>query len=99
MESQTIAEILTMPACKIIVRTTMGKVIESEIDKVPVFDNTISRCMDEMSHNAEDVLSEVLTNTNFALQVDKSTDITNKDQLLAFIQYNNKGEIMENFLL
>jgi hypothetical protein len=52
-----------------------------------------------MSHDVEDVLSEMLKNTSFAFQVDESTDITNKAQLLAFERFENEGEIMEFFLL
>jgi hypothetical protein len=63
-----------MPACKITVRTMTGKEAESEIDKVPVADNTISRRVDDMSHDVQDVLCEILKNTNFALQVDESPD-------------------------
>jgi uroporphyrinogen-III decarboxylase len=61
MKSHTIAESLIMPACKIIVKTMIGKKAESETDKVPVSNNTISRHMDDMSHDTEDVLSEILT--------------------------------------
>jgi hypothetical protein len=34
--------------------------------------------VDDMSHDIEDVLSDILKNTNFALQVDESTDTTRK---------------------
>jgi hypothetical protein len=67
MESHTIAESLIMPACKIIVRTMIGQGDESEINKFPVSDNTISRRVDYLPHDLEDVLSEILKNTNFAL--------------------------------
>jgi hypothetical protein len=73
----------------------IGKKAESEIDEVPVSDKTISRRVDDMSNDIEDVLSEILKNTHFALQVDESTYITNKTQLLAFVQFENEGEIME----
>jgi hypothetical protein len=53
--------------------------------------------VDDMSHDIEDVLSEILKNTNFALQVDESTDITSKAQHLTFVRFGNKGAIMENF--
>jgi hypothetical protein len=88
-----------MPAYNIIVRTMIGKVAESEIDKVPVSDNTISKPVDDMSHDVEDILSEVLKNTNFALQIDESTDITNKAQLLVFVRFENEGEITENYFV
>jgi hypothetical protein len=51
---------------------------ESEIDDVPVSDNNIRRRMDDLSHDVEDVLSEILINANFALQFDESTGITIK---------------------
>jgi hypothetical protein len=51
-----------------------------------------------MSHDVEDVLSEIPKNTNFALQFDGSTDITNKAHLWAFLQFK-KGKTMEIFLL
>uniref|UniRef100_K7G2A6 DUF4371 domain-containing protein n=1 Tax=Pelodiscus sinensis TaxID=13735 RepID=K7G2A6_PELSI len=92
MKSHTIAESLIIPSCKIIVSTVIGKEAESEIDKVPVSNNTISRRVDNMSQH-EDVLSEILKNTNFALQADESIDIISKAQLLAFIQF----EKMENY--
>ncbi len=85
MKSHTIAESRIMPACKIIVRTILGEKTESELSKVPFSDNTISRRVDDLSNNISGILSEILQNNNFALQVDKSTDITGKAQLLAFV--------------
>jgi hypothetical protein len=98
MKSHTTAESLTMPACKIIMRKLIGKKAENEIDKVPVSDNTISRHVDGMSHD-KDVLSEIKKNTNFDLQYDKSTDITNKALLFVFVQFQNEGENMEIFVV
>ncbi len=57
MKSRTIAESLIMPACKIIVRTMLGEEAESELSKVPVSDNTISRRVDDLSNNISDILS------------------------------------------
>jgi hypothetical protein len=64
--------------------------------KVPVSDNAISRRVDDMSQDTEDVLSEIQRNTHFALQVDESTDVTNVTQQLAFVRFENEGEIVEN---
>ncbi len=74
-----------MPACKIIVRTVLGEEAESKLSKVPVSDNTISRHVDDLSNNISGILSEILQNNNFALQVDESTGITGKAQLLTFV--------------
>ncbi len=60
MTSHTIAESLIMHACKIILRTMLGEEAESELSKVPVFDNTISRRVDDLSNNISDILSEIL---------------------------------------
>ena len=58
--------------------------------------------MDDLSNNISGILSEILQNNNlqnnFALQVDETTDITGKAQLLAFVRFENEGEIIENFL-
>jgi hypothetical protein len=51
MKRHTIAETQIMPACKIIVRTMIGKEAESEIDKVPVSDNAISRGVDDVTRH------------------------------------------------
>ena len=98
MKSHTIAKSLIMPACKIIVRTMLGEEAECEVSKVPVSNNTISRRVDDLSNNISGILSEILQNNNFALQVDETTDITGKAQLLAFVRFENEGETIENFL-
>jgi hypothetical protein len=59
MESHTIAESLIMPACKIIVKKD-SKDAESEIDEVSVSTNAISRRVDDISQNTEDVFAEIL---------------------------------------
>jgi hypothetical protein len=67
VKSHTTAESIIMRACKITARTVTGKEAESEIDKVPVSDHNISSRVDDMSHEVEDVLCEILKNTNIAL--------------------------------
>jgi hypothetical protein len=41
-------------------------------------------------YDVEDVLPEMIKNTNSASQVDESTDVANKAQLLAFVQFETK---------
>ncbi len=76
----------------------LGEEAESEVSKVPVSDNIISKRVDDLSNNISGILSEILQNNNFALQVDETIDITGTAQLLAFVRFENEGEIMENFL-
>ncbi len=72
----------------------LGEEAESELHNGPVSDNTGSRHVDDLSNNISGILSEILQNNNFALQVDESTDII---QLLAFERFENEGEIMETY--
>jgi peroxiredoxin len=76
----TTAGSIIMPVCKITVRKMICKGVESESNRVPVSDNTPNRQEDDTSHDTEDVLSKILKNTTSALQVDESTDTTNKAQ-------------------
>ena len=55
----------------------LGKEALCEVEKVNLSDNTISRHIHDMSEDIENNVSETLKNTNFCLQVDESTDITN----------------------
>ena len=52
-----------------------------------------------MSENIQcNIKSKMLKHKLFALQVDESTDITGKAQLLVFIRFNDDESIVENFL-
>jgi hypothetical protein len=46
-----------------------------------------------MSHDFEEVLCDKLKNSNFSIQVDESSDLTNKCYILAFVRFVNEGEI------
>ncbi|XP_068115889.1 zinc finger BED domain-containing protein 5-like [Hyperolius riggenbachi] len=96
-KSHTIAENVIMPACKIIVSKMLGEDAAREIEKVPLSDSTISRRIDDMSRDAEEVLSSQLKTSSFAMQVDESTDITSKCHIMSFVRFVNDGEIQENF--
>jgi hypothetical protein len=73
----------------------IGKGAESEADKVPFPGNIISSRVDDMSQDVEHVLSEILQKYCLLCVSTKSTDITNKAQLLAFERFENEGEIMD----
>ncbi len=49
----------------------LGEEAESELSKVLVSDNTISRRVDDLSKNISGILSEILKNNNFAFQIDE----------------------------
>ena len=98
MKSHTIAESFILHACKIMAKIMLGQEAADEFSKVPLSDNTISRRITDISHNIENVLSEILKCTNFALQVDESTYITGKALLLAFARFENEWKTVENVI-
>ena len=79
----TIAESVISPGCQQIVRIMFGEEAVSELSKIPLSDNTISRCIHDMSENIEcNIKAKMLKHKLFALQVDESTDITVKHSSL-----------------
>ena len=99
MKAHTIAECLILPACQAIVKTMFGDEAEKEIKIIPLSDNTISRRISDMSEDIEANVIDKLKDSQFALQVDESTDISGKAQLLSFIRIIDDGVIIEQFLL
>jgi hypothetical protein len=51
----------------------------------PLSNRTINRCIDDMLHDAEEVLRDELKNNSFYIQVDESTNFTNKSYVVAFV--------------
>ena len=61
-------------------------------------DNAISRRIDDMAHDSEEVLCGKLKYSSFSHQADESIDLTNKCNVVAFVRVVNDGEFKENFL-
>jgi hypothetical protein len=66
-KSHAVGEILIMPACKITVCKMLGKYAVRETDNVPLTNSTINRGIDDMSHNAQEVLHDKLKNNSFSI--------------------------------
>ena len=73
-KSHTISENLMMPACKIIVDKMLRQNAVQEIENMPPSDSTISRRIDSMSHDVEEVICDKLKTSGFSIQVDECTD-------------------------
>lgn len=59
MKSHTIAETVILPSCQEMVRIMLGEDAVSDINKIPLSDKTISRCIADMS---SDIDSNILSN-------------------------------------
>ncbi|XP_072377984.1 protein FAM200C-like [Diabrotica undecimpunctata] len=70
-----------------------------KISKVPLSNDTVHRRILDMSIDIQSNVREVLANTQFALQLDESTDISGKAQLISFVRFVYGPEIIEQFLL
>lgn len=98
MKPHTIAESLILPSCCAIVRIMFGAEAEKEVKKIPLSD-IISRRIQEMSSDIEKSVCELVKEKGmYALQVDESTDVAGKAQLLVFIRYIAGNQIKEQFL-
>ena len=65
-----------------------------KICKIPLSNDTVCRLISKMSSDIENnVCVNTLQCSDFTLQVDESTDIANKAQLIAFIRFINENEM------
>ena len=77
----------------------LGDEAEKEIKKIPLSNDTVRRRILALSADIEkNVCDNKLKNSIFALQVDESTNITNKAHLLAFIRFIDNDQIVNQFL-
>ncbi|KAK5644856.1 hypothetical protein RI129_006156 [Pyrocoelia pectoralis] len=76
----------------------LGPETVGQISKVLLSNDTVHRCITDMSIDIQSNVREKLKNTQFALQLDESTDISGKSQLISFARFVNGPEIIEQFL-
>lgn len=99
MQPHTIAEDVILPACKEIVKSMLGDNAEKEISLVPLSNDTVSRRISDMSSDIQYHVREKLSDSRlFALQLDESTDISKKCQLLSYIRFIDDDSVIEQFL-
>lgn len=95
----TIGENFLLPAVRDIVQELFGRDAGNQVDVVPLSNNTVSRRIDDMAEDVTVQLLEQVKNSEyFALQLDESTDVANKAQLLVYIRFISEEKIVEEVL-
>ena len=83
----TLAEEVIKPALQIVAEELLDKETERKLQKIPLSDTTVSR---RGIHMAEDLLEQLLDKIKkvpcYGLQLDESTDIGSRAQLLVYIR-------------
>ncbi|GFT41792.1 zinc finger BED domain-containing protein 5 [Nephila pilipes] len=83
----TVGETLIKPACMEIVRLMLGPNEVKEVNKVSLSADTLKRRIHDMSSDILGTLiKKLLSAEKFALQIDETTDIKNKAQLIAIVE-------------
>jgi len=95
----TIAEDLILPAAKAMVSTMIGEEAANSLNKIALSNDTIQKRIDRLSGNIkEQLLKRINKSDYFSLQLDESTDITNKSVLLCYVRYEYDNVISEDIL-
>ncbi|GFW73185.1 SCAN domain-containing protein 3 [Trichonephila clavipes] len=97
LKPHNLSEEIILPACRKIVKTMIGGSADIDICKIPLSNDTIHCRIKDMSENIEQNTAKTLANSNFALQVDETTDITGNAQLIAFVRFIHENDIINQF--
>ncbi|VVC46493.1 Ribonuclease H-like domain, partial [Cinara cedri] len=95
----TIAEDLILPAAKAMVSIMISKEVANNLNLISLSNDTIKKRIDSLSGNIKEQLLRRINECDyFSLQLDESTDITNKSILLCYVRYNYENTIFEDIL-
>ncbi|XP_017795707.1 PREDICTED: protein ZBED8-like, partial [Habropoda laboriosa] len=90
----TIGETLVKPACIEIVKSMLAHREVNEVKKVPLSADPVKKRINDMSSNILGILiAKLKTAQKFALQIDETTDIKNRAQLIAIVHFVDEGTI------
>jgi hypothetical protein len=99
IQPHTIAENFILLACKKIVKSVLGAAAEREISNVPLSNDTISRRIEDMPSDIQkQVADKLYDGKKCSLQLEDSTDISQKCQLLRNIRFLDGDSVVEQFL-
>ncbi|UYV85164.1 FAM200A [Cordylochernes scorpioides] len=95
------AEEIILPALKIVAECMLTNDAMEKVTKIPLSSKTIARRIEDMSEDIELQIKQSFndSSTKWAIQLDETTDISNKAQLLAFLRIINMEISVDPFLL
>lgn len=100
----TEAESILAPAFAIAAGIMLGPDAEMQLKKIPLSNDSIARRIKSMSSDIDSQVMEAFSATDdplaslWSLQIDESTDISSKAQLIAFIRFIKDYKIVNQFL-
>ena len=94
-----IGEDLVLPVAVKMTEIVRGKKEAEDMRKIPLSNNTVSRRISAINDDQrEQLILRIKEGIKFAIQLDKSTDITNMAHLLVYVRYIYNNEINEDLL-
>jgi len=95
----TAGENLILPGAKIISSLLLDEKADQQICQISLSNTTVKRRIEEMSVNVKESLISAMKESDFySLQLDESTDIADKVNLLCFVRFNFNGSVEEEML-
>ncbi|UYV82490.1 hypothetical protein LAZ67_21002496 [Cordylochernes scorpioides] len=93
------AEEIILPALKIVAGCMLTNDAMEKVTKIPLSSKTIARRIEDMSEDIELQIKQYFndSSTKWAIQLDETTDVSNKAQLLAFLRFVDTGKIVNNY--
>ena len=94
-----IGEELILPTAIKMTTIVYGKKEANEMQKISLSNNTVAWRISEISKDQrKQLIVRIKESRKFAIQLDESTDITNKVYLLSYVRYIYNNDILEDLL-
>ena len=94
----TNGEDVLKPSLEIYLRTMQNKPVAQELSAVPVSNDTVRRCIDDIADDLEVQLFTILRTTKFSLALDKYTVCDSESLLLTYAGFQHNNEFVEEML-
>lgn len=98
-QSFTIGEKLVIPAIKEVISTVKERDPKQVLKSIPLSNNTVAHRINKMGADTEEQLCDILRDSPFSLQLDKTTTSDNNALLMAYVRYraSDSDEMAEDF--